>query len=446
MRLILLLYAHTGFTCLLEVERLGGHWTDSSLKQRNLMRGEEGFVPQNVSLPVGQGDRFNGGTKAPRGLGVQPKNSTVPSILNLDEINSALAGLSREFGLEMVKFPTKTYENRTILGAKTGNFSNGKVTAYIESGIHARERGGPDHVLYFISDLLWAQREKTGLTYGGVSYTHANVQAVLDLGIVFFPTVNPDGLKYDLRTNDCWRKNRNPASANSSNPNTVGVDLNRNFDFLWDFPKYFAPGVQAASKDPASVSFAGTTAFSEPETQGIRWAVDEFPNLGWFVDIHSTAATVLYPFGDDSNQIADPSQNWANSSWDGQRGVIPDRGPGQPSYQSYISEKDRDVFTVVAGNMANRVFDATGSEYSAKQIAHLYPTSGSTADYVYAHSLAKGDGGKKSTYGFGLEFGQPNLNHTCGFYPTGEIHNTNVLEVGVALMEFLLGAVKERKA
>jgi len=443
--LLLYYYAYAALSCLLEVERRGGHWADG-LKQANnkLMGRQERDPPRNFSLPVGQGDRFNGGTKAPRGLGTQPSNSTVPSILNLDEINSALTGLSHEFGIEMVQFPTKTYENRTIVGAKAGNFSNDKVTAYIESGIHARERGGPDHVLYFMSDLLWAQREMTGLRYGGVSYTYADVQAVLGLGIVFFPTVNPDGLHYDLATNKCWRKNRNPASANSSDPSTIGVDLNRNFDFLWDFPRHFAPGIKAASMNPADDSFAGTAAFSEPETQDIRWAVEEaFPNLGWFVDIHSNAGVVLYPFGDDSNQIADPGQNWANSSWDGKRGMIPDR-ESSLSYQSYMSEKDRDVFTVVAGNMASRIFDATGSMYSAMQIAHMYPTSGSTADYVYARSLASGK--KSPTYAFGLEFGRTNWNHTCDFYPTSQIHNNNALEVGVALMEFLLGAVKQRKA
>jgi RimJ/RimL family protein N-acetyltransferase len=55
-----------------------------------------------------------------------------------------------------------------------------------------------------------------------------------------------------------WRKNRNPAA--SGGPNKIGVDINRNQDFLWDFNTAFDPGavnVFLASSNPA--------AFAEPD-------------------------------------------------------------------------------------------------------------------------------------------------------------------------------------
>lgn len=43
--------------------------------------------------------------------------------------------------------------NRTVFGAKLGRGGDDEFRAMIESGIHSRERGGPDHVIYFVSDL-----------------------------------------------------------------------------------------------------------------------------------------------------------------------------------------------------------------------------------------------------------------------------------------------------
>ena len=51
--------------------------------------------------------------------------------------------------------------------------------------MHARERGGPDNLIYFIADLLFAQKHATGLTYGAKSYSNADVIKALNTGIVF---------------------------------------------------------------------------------------------------------------------------------------------------------------------------------------------------------------------------------------------------------------------
>lgn len=119
-----------------------------------------------------------------------------------------------------------------------------------------RERGTPDAVLYFISDLLLAKMDKTGLKYGNRNYTNSEVLLALSNGIVFIPMLNPDGVNHDHSTNSCWRKN------------SAGVDINRNFDFLWDYKKAFHPMVierlpvassgAVASEDPELLSYHGT--------------------------------------------------------------------------------------------------------------------------------------------------------------------------------------------
>ena len=98
-------------------------------------------------------------------------------------------------------------------------------------------------MIYFLSDLLHARDAGTGVTWGDKSYTNAQVCAALSAGIVSVPMVNPDGVAFDQRTGRCWRKNRNPASGTGS---AAGVGLNRNFDFLWDFQRKFAPSVRGS--------------------------------------------------------------------------------------------------------------------------------------------------------------------------------------------------------
>ena len=54
------------------------------------------------------------------------------------------------------------------------------------------------------------------------------------LNIHIVPVVNPDGYAFTNSTSTrMWRKNRNPEYSTSSDPDCVGVDLNRNFDYHW---------------------------------------------------------------------------------------------------------------------------------------------------------------------------------------------------------------------
>jgi carboxypeptidase T len=49
--------------------------------------------------------------------------------------------------------------------------------------------------------------------------------------------------------------------------------------------------------------------------------------VGYFIDTHSFGEDILYNWGDDDDQTADPSMNFANPDYDGKRG-IPDIAPG----------------------------------------------------------------------------------------------------------------------
>jgi hypothetical protein len=236
------------------------------------------MVKRAATAPIGTGDRFSAGTVSPVGLGTKASGSTIPSIMSVKEISSAFNALVKNYGVGSITLPQKTFNGATQFAGFVGaGTDKSKYHLYLSAGIHARERGGPDNLLYWISDLLAANKAGTGLTYGKKTYTNAQVKSVLAAGIVFFPLVNPDGVTYDQSSGSLWRKNRNTKSGSSGS--SVGVDLNRNFDFLWNFRKYFDPSASPASTSPSSETYAGTAAASEPETKNHVSIYDSFPKV-----------------------------------------------------------------------------------------------------------------------------------------------------------------------
>lgn len=331
-----------------------------------------------ATAPIGTGDRFKSGTVAPVGLGTQASGTTISSIMNVNEIGSALQALVSTYGVSTVALPYKTSQGASSTAGYVGaGTDKSKYHLYMSAGVHARERGGPDQLIYWISDLLSAKKSGGGLTYGKKSYTNAQVNSVLSAGIVFFPLVNPDGVAYDQSSGSLWRKNRNTKSGSSGS--SVGVDINRNFDFLWDYPKYFDPDEAPASTSPSSETYKGTSAASEPETKNHVSVYDSFPKIRWFMDIHSAAGDILYSWGDDDNQSTDSKMNFLNSAYDGKRGPVNDQ-----VYREYIPSADATNIKNVAGKTVAAMKAVGGRSYVSMQAVGLYPTSGaSVSTYQY---------------------------------------------------------------
>lgn len=390
-------------------------------------------------MPIGKGDRFKDGTVVPRGLGVEDRD--LGQILNVKEVESALKALAEEYNeVKLFIPPHTTYEKRSLHGAVIGDTAR----AFIMSGIHARERGGPDDVVYFIADLLQAKKAGTGLKYGGKTYTNKDVLKALAAGVVVLPLVNPDGVAYDQNTSSCWRKNRNPASATGDSD--IGVDLNRNFDFLWDYVKAFSTGLVnwATSSDlPASEIFHGKAPLSEPETKNVAWVMDTYKQLSWFLDLHSYGGDVLFAWGDDNAQSLDATMNFNNSKYDGKRGII-GVDPENALYREFITTVDLDQQQSLAQRMTQEMSSAGPTRYEAKQSCELYPTSGTSADYALSRYYGHKCGASK-IQGLTLEFGLANMDGgACPFYPNKNLYHQYMREVSVGLMEFLMNAAEEK--
>jgi murein tripeptide amidase MpaA len=385
---------------------------------------------RTAAVTIGQGDRFNSGLIAPRGLGTHPNESVdLGGIMNVDEIDSAIKGLVREYGISTFSLPNPTAEGPGVGGGSVGRINPQDYHIYFTAGVHARERGSPDNLIYFIADLLYAQKHGIGLTYGMKTYSNAHVLRALSTGIVFFPLVNPDGVRFDQKTDSGWRKNRNQASAVPGDDLSIGVDINRNYDFLWSYKTYFDSSTwnAVASNNSNSEKFHGTGPFSEPESRNVRSVFDMFPRLRWYMDIHSAMGVFCYNWGDDNNGT-DSLQNFQNQAYDGKRGVL-----GDDRYREYITSSDLSDVQAVAVRVAGAMSQVEGRSYRDEQSTGAGVASGASDDYAYSRN--KVDSSKNKVYGFTMEFGYP-----MNFYPTLAEFQQNVLDTGAGLMEFCLAA------
>jgi len=89
------------------------------------------------------------------------------------------------------------------------------------------------------------------------------IRSYVDNGEIWIvPMLNPDGHQYSIDVDRWWRKNRR-----SNGGGSYGVDLNRNYSYMWGGP--------GSSGDPWSDIYRGPAPFSEPETQSIQKPGDE---------------------------------------------------------------------------------------------------------------------------------------------------------------------------
>ncbi|WND79231.1 M14 family zinc carboxypeptidase [Lysobacter capsici] len=184
-----------------------------------------------------------------------------------------------------------------------------KPTLVLFGSIHAREYAPAELVTRFAEGLVNG--------YG----TDPEATWLLDnFAFQLVLQANPDGRK-KAEAGASWRKNVNNSNGGSCSASSYGTDLNRNFPYHWNT----APG--GSSGNQCAETYRGPTASSDPETQNLMRLVAGtrgsnglysggiFPDRraddvnaaapddtqGVFIDIHSYAELVLWPWGDTSN-------------------------------------------------------------------------------------------------------------------------------------------------
>jgi carboxypeptidase T len=293
---------------------------------------------------------------------------------------------------QLIVLPEASREGRTSRAIKIASAEGpDRRGVLLIGGVHARELVNPDALVSLGLRLCQAYTAGTGLTFGGKSYTSGVVKLMVDaIDLFIFPLVNPDGREYvqSPAGDPWWRKNRSP---NAGLP-CMGVDLNRNYDFLW------SSVIGVTSADSCSDVFHGPSGFSEPETRNVRWILDTRPNVCCMMDVHSYAQLVLHPWGDDELQTTNPAMTFTNPAYNGLRGVV-----GDTTYREYMAAGDRDWFVSTGGAVRDAIAAAFGHAYTVEQAVYLYPTCGTSKDYSYSRHIV--DPAKRKVYAYTLETG-----------------------------------------
>ncbi|WP_068926332.1 M14 family metallopeptidase [Planobispora rosea] len=154
-----------------------------------------------------------------------------------------------------------------------------KATLYMAAQ-HAREWITPEMVRRLLLRFLNG--------YG----TDAEITKLVDTTEIWFiPVANPDGYDYSFTEgNRLWRKNLRDNDGNGQITSADGVDLNRNFAYKWGYDN------EGSSPNPASLTYRGPSAQSEPETK----AVDDLARrvgFTYLMNYHSAAQLLLYGVG-----------------------------------------------------------------------------------------------------------------------------------------------------
>ena len=335
----------------------------------------------------------------------------------VDYIDTWVANLPALFPslVDLVSLPNPTWENRvtSAVHLRAGAAGDRPSVVFI-SGVHASELGGPDAAIYFLYRLINAWRNNTAIALGRYTLSAASVQRLLNnLDLYVVPCVNPDGRVYVFDSLERWRKNRNP----NVGMDEVGVDINRNYDFLW------SSGV-GSSLFPQDDTYRGAAAFSEPETRNVEWLIDQTA-ADYFLDIHGPSGTFVYNWGDAGDQSTDPGMNFNNPAWDGRR-VAP--------YGEYLSASD----LAFMKQLGNRLVSAAnlvdnGSYDSQQSFDDLYPTTATSDDYSFSRHFTNPAAGK--TYGCTFEYGGGE------FYSAYEDMLVTISETNACMLEFASAAV-----
>ena len=321
---------------------------------------------------------------------------------------------------QAIVLPEASVEGRTCRALKIASGTGSRRGVLFLGGVHAREVVNPDLLVSFALDLCEAYAGGTGLVFGSASYNEGMVKLIVEgLDVFIFPLVNPDGRAYVQAPggDPWWRKNRRRDPATGC----YGVDINRNFDFLW------SSGIGTSSNPCDYQIYKGPSAFSEPETRNVRWLLDTHPNIMGMIDVHSYSDDMLYPWGDADDQVTDPSKNFRNPAYDGLRGV-----PGSTLYGEYIPRADLDWYTSTGQAVQGAIQAVRGTTYAVKQSIKLYPTTGTSDDYSYSRHFT--DGKEPRVYAYTVETGTQ-------FQPPYSEALDIISEVSSGLVQFCLECV-----
>lgn len=321
------------------------------------------------------------------------------TVAQLDSLTGLLAQFFPQICTRL-ELPEPSIEGRKVyaLRLRAGDGSDRRGVLLV-GGTHARELMNPDCLVESAVDVVVSYVTGNDLVLGNRTWAAGDIKIMLEaLDLYLLPCSSPDGRHHVMTVDDMWRKNRR------DNPNTLcdGVDLNRNLDIVWGVTQ------GQTSCSPCSDTFAGSAAFSEPETRNVKHLLDKY-RIDCFADVHSYSELVLYPWGHAPTQTTDSSQRFTSLPTGTCQPLI-DQG-----YKEYMTPQDLLRFEKVAQQVVDAIADVRGRSYNPQPSVGLYPTTGTHSDYVYSRHIA--DPSLRKVYGYTIETGPWVGNAPDSFHP-----------------------------
>ncbi len=282
---------------------------------------------KNVNCPPQSGSTFVPEIPANFNLGTMAGFYTYQEFL--DEVDAMAAQYPNLISARAPISTFLTFENRPIYFIRLSDNPNSEEAEpqVLYSSIHhAREPNSLSQTIFYMWYLL-----ENYATNDEVRFLVDNTE------LYFVPVLNPDGYIYNETTNPSggglWRKNRR-----NNGDGTFGVDLNRNYSYGW--------GTTGVSMSTSGETYPGTGAFSEPETQAMKWLCENHTFL-YASNAHAYANDLLHPIGVTAAEFA----------------------------------VDHDYFQLYTNYMVQ--YNGFGNIKSSD----LYPASGDSDDYMYQSDL-----------------------------------------------------------
>jgi hypothetical protein len=379
-----------------------------------------------------------------------------PDIVHLYDLTSMI---DNRFGFK------KTWEGRTVWGVLISNSTvmndPSRPKMVVECSHHGDEWMGIETGRKLIEVLVngYGQKEVqnvSGINASAPNWSTARLSWLVDnRDIWVIPMVNPDGTTYDqsvAASGGIWRKNMRDNDGNGQfDPNIDGVDINRNYPYMWgaNMKGVVGPGGITITQD---TSFWGSSEYHGPQ--------DDFDDDG---DAALAGAPDWWPQhrGPDWNGIDEDPVDGIDNDGDGKVDEDPDGGFSEPetcavealfdaldsdgdhvngrsdisisvSLHSYtgcvmwpwgysdILARDADLMEEIGTAMA------AYPGYDAYQSVDMYPTSGDTCDWFY---------GSMGVLAFVIELGKSGQG---GFHPPVEMKDN----ISVPNVEALLYAAE----
>lgn len=223
----------------------------------------------------------------------------------------------------------QTHEGRPIYWVRISDFATNDENEpeVLYTAIHhAREPASLSSTLFYMWYLLENYASSPEVQH-----------LVNDTEMYFIPMLNPDGYIENQVSEPggggMWRKNKR-----DNGDGTRGVDLNRNYSYDW--------GTTGVSFDTDSDVYPGPNAFSEPETQAVKWFCEN-RDFTYAFNAHTYGNLMLFPIGSQITEFAEDHD------------YLQALGSHMVQYNGFVAQKSSD----------------------------LYPASGDSDDYMYMDDL-----------------------------------------------------------